>query len=112
MSDHTPGPWHRADSTQVIGACGSHVADCAHAKDDGPTAGIACANARLIAAAPDMLRLLIDADDALRVVCCRIDIERKEAYESGKHAYVLGSQHASLVETWAEIRNAIAKVTT
>jgi hypothetical protein len=55
MPAHTPGPWHRADSTQVIGACGSHVADCAHAKDEGPTAGIACANAALIAAAPDLL---------------------------------------------------------
>jgi hypothetical protein len=69
MTAHTPGPWHRADSTQVIGACGSHVADCAHAKDEGPTAGIACANAALIAAAPDLLDALREMTDWYAQTC-------------------------------------------
>lgn len=33
LTEISPLPWHRADSTQVIAADGSHVADCAKPHD-------------------------------------------------------------------------------
>lgn len=56
---HTPGPWRRVDCYIYGGppGTGSHVAD---ASPFGPMAdaGVADANARLIAAAPDLLAAL------------------------------------------------------
>ena len=53
---HTPGPWE-ADSTAVLTSHPPYltVADCSHR---GHTLATEEANARLIAAAPDMLEVL------------------------------------------------------
>lgn len=81
MTAHTPGPWTAitgrnglpngpvfaptpAGARQVALACGdapSHQPESA-----GATVEIMSANARLIAAAPDMLRVLTAAEHALR----------------------------------------------
>jgi hypothetical protein len=62
MNKHTPGPWHfnadlsAHDTRLVYGLDGALVADCGRIYKR--TLEEATANARLIAAAPDMLELL------------------------------------------------------
>jgi hypothetical protein len=71
MSGYTPGPWHvcpenQADHQWVIAqADGSSVADCSPV---GPWVSdvTADANARLIAAAPDVLEALMVAREWMR----------------------------------------------
>lgn len=59
MSAHTPGPWEllidKKNKTAMVSAGGRMAIDC-----DGSGDGFAqvCANARLIAAAPDLLKEL------------------------------------------------------
>lgn len=63
MSGHTPGPW-RTDpdvgNESVLGADGIMVADCSifTARNHRRNPAINQANARLIAAAPDLLNLV------------------------------------------------------
>src|SRR5512139_2026557 len=74
MSKHTPGPWatrRNISSVGIVGADGFAVAACRFTGPDGSTTGetigIGKANARLIAAAPDLLgalRDLLEAFDA------------------------------------------------
>lgn len=61
---HTPGPWrlHEVDDTRVMGADGSWVADMGGDYDDALDWPRMEANARLIAAAPDMLA-------AMKAIC-------------------------------------------
>lgn len=67
---HTPGPWetyHECGDESVLGPDGFMVADCAifSLRPGAPTVERCRANARLIAAAPDMLaalRALVPAD--------------------------------------------------
>jgi len=56
-AQHTPGPWrlHPVNDTAVIAMDGTGVAGMAGDYDDTDTWPIMEANARLIAAAPDML---------------------------------------------------------
>jgi hypothetical protein len=87
MTDtHIPGPWHlveydnafhvcrkwdgnvRPGDTQTYGSCyGAHIADVEHQGDDAPvvTRAQAEANARLIAAAPDLLAALLALVDRI-----------------------------------------------
>ena len=51
---HTPGPWHIGNGTRIIGANSQRVAVC---DNNAVTQGMD--NARLIAAAPDILGALI-----------------------------------------------------
>jgi hypothetical protein len=60
---HTGGPWHTDPETEhqsVLGQDGFMVADCAifSLSDDAPTEAKCQANARLVAAAPDLLAAL------------------------------------------------------
>ena len=72
MSQHTPGPWKSfyegSGDYLVLGADGSEVASLsrpdAHMMHTGPGSGINEANARLIAAAPEMLELLRENERA------------------------------------------------
>lgn len=81
MSKHTPGPWRvETETTLVWGACNSDdqttrgmgypIADCRTAPSgswaSGPSEDEGEANARLIAAAPDLLAALHDAQARLR----------------------------------------------
>lgn len=70
MSKHTPGPWGKIYAN-VRDAAGRCVADCGSRTDAD-----AQANARLIAAAPDMLKILKWIDS-------RLDIEAAEKGEQG-----------------------------
>ncbi|WP_135470547.1 hypothetical protein [Crenalkalicoccus roseus] len=56
----TPGPWRLDpdDPTAVLGPNGLYVAECAFFFGAEPEETEACANARLIAAAPDLLATL------------------------------------------------------
>jgi hypothetical protein len=72
MSKHTPGPWHQVgawvevagDDTPDICTCNPEAIGQVHLKWDWETVQ---ANARLIAAAPDMLVALRDCIDALEI---------------------------------------------
>lgn len=71
MNAHTPGPWHIGDGTRIIGANSQRVSVC---DDNHATPGLA--NARLIAAAPDLLAALKAIADTTcnhgpNEVCCR-----------------------------------------
>ena len=57
MTAHTPGPWVVKDSTQVT-SDGRHIADCAGRETTTAIGLEDSANARLIAAAPDLLAAL------------------------------------------------------
>lgn len=57
MTNHTPEPWMQ--SGHVVRADGEIVADC---YAEGGHADRAICNARLIAAAPEMLRALLNLD--------------------------------------------------
>jgi hypothetical protein len=62
MSEHTPGPW-RADGTVIY--AGRHNLNLAELEpSDYIRRAEQEANARLIAAAPDMLRALLDIRDS------------------------------------------------
>ena len=60
MSKHTPGPWGLVGNFNVVGASRERtVATCGGYSDNRPgTFDENCANARLIAAAPEMLGAL------------------------------------------------------
>ena len=68
MSAHTPGPWRtdpEVDDQSVIGPDGFMLADCAifSLQDGAPSSERCTANARLIAAAPDLLAELVAHHD-------------------------------------------------
>ena len=72
MSSHTPGPWVAAGpAVKAPKAMGLPVAQCLKAATASASGRAviseeeAAANARLIAAAPDMLVALVDAEEAL-----------------------------------------------
>ena len=85
MAEHTPGPW-RSDLPYVSAPSGEHrkiVADCDHYFSDDECEYLSddeCeANARLIAAAPELLAALEQAlavigSDAMRLVCDMADL--------------------------------------
>jgi hypothetical protein len=61
MTNHTPGPWMVKHQYNVIGQDDRMVATCGgYANNSLPDSGFGqnCANARMIAAAPDMLAAL------------------------------------------------------
>ena len=65
MSKHTPGPWGFSTEPQpngcpIVGSRGLMVAMLAHTVNQDDQRETALANARLIAAAPDLLELLED----------------------------------------------------
>lgn len=82
MSKHTPGPWKYYDEEGYNFGIGSeggrHVADVSH-NANIPT-GEKRANARLIAAAPDLLKALVLCYDSLVAVL-------KERHDAGLTAY-------------------------
>jgi hypothetical protein len=67
MSHHTPGPWETIDGAEVFPTSGT-TSYCPLARVEGPWSGStlyanaseARANGRLIAAAPELLLLLVD----------------------------------------------------
>jgi hypothetical protein len=74
VSDHTPGPWiveeHRATWTSYIvrgGPKQNKIAQCFNWQDNGFDVSSE-ENARLIAAAPNMLEALEAADEALSLI--------------------------------------------
>jgi hypothetical protein len=74
MTQHTPGPWrtHLTDDTLVIDAVGVPVATMDGNYVDGSHANME-ANARIIAAAPDLLEALIVTRQHLRLFCTDAD---------------------------------------
>lgn len=71
---HTPGPWEVRDSVDVYSG-GRHVCDCSGA-DSVLHVGLEnAANARLIAAAPDLLEALDDVTAALESVLAHFEGE-------------------------------------
>ena len=88
MSGHTPGPWtydgtvafsDRPDLPCVVDEYRLVVAQC---WDDGHTDDECEANARLIAAAPELLEALEDAAEAFRIVAEVAEDLRMEGLES------------------------------
>ena len=77
MSEHTPPPWH-VDSTDdgQIREAGSHTV--ARAWHLGPIKNQAAANARLIAAAPDMLAALDSIMGACAIQGDAVTISRRQ----------------------------------
>lgn len=81
MSEHTPGPWRifyeGSGDYLVLGAAGEEVASVsrpdAHFMHSGPGAPINEANARLIAAAPELLDWLRAHVEAYGQCECRPD---------------------------------------
>lgn len=55
---YTPGPWRIADSSEIHSESGQPVCSIAHEENSNLDSQIANANARLIAAAPDLLNAL------------------------------------------------------
>ena len=53
-TQHTPGPWFANDSLQLFAETGQHIASL-DSSTEGFEGGTLYANARLIAAAPDLL---------------------------------------------------------
>lgn len=91
---HTPGPWHigMKPGPMIYGSDSSQVADLrADLLDKGERA----ANARLIAAAPELLACLIDAVRCLEFAAPIIEAPENSAYR----------------ETIAQARAAIVKAT-
>ena len=70
MTKHTPGPWElNRFEQQLIGAPTKNVARCIVIPADGPERyRIAAANARLIAAAPDLLEAAKIAEAYLKQI--------------------------------------------
>jgi hypothetical protein len=72
--NHTPGPWHLAESPTFV-MDGIHcVCEIAHPDDFSDPSPNAKANARLIAAAPDLLEALekiASSDGSLHGTCVR-----------------------------------------
>lgn len=69
-TQHTPGPWHfytepQPNGCPIVGSGGTMVAMLAHSIHHQEYRKIALANARLIAAAPEMLEGLKAVDAAL-----------------------------------------------
>ena len=60
-TQHTPGPWFANDSLQLFAETGQHLASL-DSSTEGFDGGTLYANARLIAAAPDLLAALIELD--------------------------------------------------
>ena len=110
MSKHTPGPW-RTDPDlgheQVLGPDGIIVADCSifAMVKNGPTPERNRANARLIAAAPEMLSFLQDLEDALSYEVRKI---KESPQESAYNARGLG---IALQIVTKKARAVIAKAT-
>ena len=67
-TQHTPGPWFANDSLQLFAETGQHIASL-DSSTEGFEGGTLYANARLIAAAPDLLAALIAFDDAFSHYC-------------------------------------------
>ena len=68
---HTPGPWHKRNVTEIWGGPDKHIASTKNrSMDNGLISHEIDANARLIAAAPEMLealkaaRVVVEADGA------------------------------------------------
>lgn len=78
---HTPGPWKVADRFYVWtdDDVGCEVAKVCDENLDEDMLGQADADARLIAAAPDMLNALQLADNALDYAQAQVDSERDAA---------------------------------
>jgi hypothetical protein len=78
MSDgkHTPGPWRYQEGTDAythIVRTGENRFLCQLAQD---TSGVAEANARLIAAAPELLDAILKSDDAHWTTAMRVAITK------------------------------------
>jgi len=56
-TQHTPGPWFANDSLQLFAETGQHIASL-DSSTEGFEGGTLYANARLIAASPDLLAAL------------------------------------------------------
>jgi len=98
-TQHTPGPWQSFNGGAVVGTVedrdgSTYVADIRHRAN-----GESAANARLIAAAPDMLAALVSALSVLDA-----EAEARGAEDSAD--YYGGSAAAAA----ASVRVAIAKV--
>lgn len=99
MSGHTKGPWvggSRNGVDAVQGGCGEWVAILPHGRREGH--GVVCddehqANARLIAAAPDLLEALTNTAMWMRTL-------------EGLHGELKGGAAQALVDAEAAIRRA------
>ena len=56
---HTPGPWFSSENLNLFAETGEHLADLDTSTEELPSEQI-YANARLIAAAPDLLAALVE----------------------------------------------------
>jgi hypothetical protein len=80
-SQRTPGPWRTDEETEhqsVLGPDGYMVADCAifAMEKDAPTSDRCTANARIIAAVPEMLEALVFA----RMTFADIEVSKRKGY--------------------------------
>ena len=93
---HTPGPWsqYRDDPLVIVNAAGSSLGE-ASAGDPYISADEQLANARMFAAAPELLEALRDAIDAVKIF-------------RGPEAWDIYWEHSPECKRW---RAAIAKAT-
>jgi hypothetical protein len=61
VTEHTPGPWRVVDETDILALEGtpSSIVVASTKFFEGPATSWECANARLIAAAPELLEALV-----------------------------------------------------
>lgn len=100
MSKHTPGPWSVSTSmpTRVVVSSNGHTFPIANCSNSGWSTEIAEGNARLTAAAPDMLNALRLSATVFEILLEPLTI----ATTSVAHAFT------QTVETQAKVRAAIA----
>lgn len=109
---HTPGPWHIGNPYRMGDRAGM-------APIVGGNAAVALvdigdrylpyeANARLIAAAPDMLEALREAADDINMTLRRLEIERQERRDAGERVSIMG---AHLDDMWKRLETYRAAIT-
>lgn len=118
-TSHTPGPWTVEYAISSNGEGRPRITGMHSALTGGALIlaslhdpdGRSHANARLIAAAPDMLEALNLAADDLHMTLRRLEVERQERRDAGHHDSIMGAHLDDMWKNLAVIRAAIAKAT-
>lgn len=104
MSGHTPGPWSfdgPSDNHIIWSADGCRVAFMAHSAGVDPKRDTA--TAALVATAPELLEIALEANNALNSMAAQVDAEMRD------HDKAAARHDAVVREFRAKVRAAIAK---